>query len=121
MAATVNLRTQGDIAIIELSGYLDYESRELKLPELVMRELESGRRKFLLDFSGVQNTDSTGMGYIAQIWTMVTRYKGIVAGVSPGGQVRNLFKITRLDQAFDIYASLEEAIAAVQNQAVPTS
>ncbi len=76
--------------------------------------IDSGRTHLVLDLSGVMFIDSTGLSVLLNALRRVTRAGGRMAIVCSNPTVLRLFEITRLDTTFDLHASLEPALAAVQ-------
>jgi anti-sigma B factor antagonist len=76
--------------------------------------IESGKTQVVLDLSGVEFIDSTGLSVLLNGLRRVTRRGGRMALVCTNPTVLRLFVITRLDSTFKILGSREEALAAVQ-------
>ena len=81
-----------------------------RLDEAISR----GKTAVVLDLSGVEFIDSTGLSVILNGLRRVTRQRGRMALVCTNPTVLRLFEITRLDSTFDIHASREEALASVR-------
>ena len=73
--------------------------------------IEEGAEALVLDLSAVDLMDSTGLGALVASLKML-RGKGemVISGAS--GKVTSLFKITRMDQVFRIFANRDDAVAA---------
>lgn len=69
-----------------------------------------GKTAVVLDLSGTEFIDSTGLSVLLNGLRKVTRQHGRMAIVCTNPTVLRLFEITRLDSTFDIYASREEAL-----------
>jgi anti-anti-sigma factor len=71
--------------------------------------VEKKPARIVLDLSGVDYMDSSGIGTLVEIKRRVDKYKGkfILAALRP--RVRGLFEITRLEQFFTIAADAGEA------------
>jgi anti-sigma B factor antagonist len=76
--------------------------------------LSRGKTAVVLDLSDVEFIDSTGLSVLLNGLRHVTRRRGRMALVCNNPTVLRLFEITHLDATFDIHASREEAISAVQ-------
>jgi anti-sigma B factor antagonist len=68
----------------------------------------------VIDLSGVEFIDSTGLSVLLNGLRRVTRAQGKMALVISNPTVLRLFEITRLDSTFDIYSTREAALAGVQ-------
>jgi anti-sigma B factor antagonist len=76
--------------------------------------IAAGTRGVVIDLSGVEFIDSTGLSVLLNGLRRVTRAHGKMALVISNPTVLRLFEITRLDSTFDIQPSREAALAAVQ-------
>ena len=69
-----------------------------------------GKTAVVLDLTGVEFIDSTGLSVLLNGLRRVTRQRGHMAIVCTNPTVLRLFEITRLDTTFDIHESREEAL-----------
>src|SRR3954451_5832690 len=84
-----------------------------ELAEQLNEALASGRRRIVLDFSGVEFIDSTGLSVLLNALRRLGRVDGALSLVCTNPTVLRLFEITRLDSTFDIVSTREEALAHV--------
>ena len=112
----INVTNQGDIHILELSGELDYHSspelRE-KLTELTAKQAP----KILVNLSGVDYMDSSGIATFVEAFQKTKRYQGrlILAELTP--TVRGVFEIAKLDSIFEIAPTVAEAAGLLDAKA----
>ncbi len=99
---------QGDIQVLELSGELDYHSspelRE-KLAELTAKQAP----KILINLSGVDYMDSSGIATFVEAFQKTKRYQGRFILAELTATVRSVFEIAKLDNIFEIAPTLAEA------------
>ena len=76
--------------------------------------IASGAQAMVIDLSGVEFIDSTGLSVLLNGLRRVTRAQGRMALVVSNPTVLRLFEVTRLDSTFDIQPSREAALARVQ-------
>ena len=82
----------------------------IQFKEDMRSETESGASRVILDLSEVKFIDSSGLGAIvAAMKQLGSSRKLDLAGLSP--MVEKVFRLTRMDTVFDLYASLSEATA----------
>lgn len=76
-----------------------------------MREVTSQpSTRVLLDLSAVQFLDSSGLGAVVAVMKSLAPERPLeLAGLSPN--VERVFRLTRMDSVFSIYASVEAALA----------
>ena len=75
--------------------------------------VESGETAIVLDMTGVEFIDSTGLSVLLNGLRLVTQAHGRMAIVCTNPTVLRLFQITNLDETFDIFEDRESAIAHV--------
>jgi anti-sigma B factor antagonist len=76
--------------------------------------VESGKTAIVLDMTGVEFIDSTGLSVLLNALRRVTRQQGTLALAVSNPTVLRLFEITRLDSTFDLYPDRESAISRVR-------
>jgi anti-sigma B factor antagonist len=73
---------------------------------------QAGRRRILLDLTEVRFVDSTGLGAIIASLKQLGP-DGDLAICGAHDSVGSLFRLTRMDKVFRIFASQDEAVAAL--------
>ena len=76
----------------------------------VVRLIEAGDLRLVLDLEGVQFLDSSGLGAIVSILKAVGN-RGTLAVCNVRGAVLSLFQLTRMDRVFTLHATREDAVA----------
>lgn len=100
----------GPVALVEVDGELIVGNRE-SLKELVLRHLEAGDRKFVMDFASSSYIDSSGLGALVSLSRKIREVGGRlkIAGLNP--DLMTLFELTKLDTLFEIVDSRSTALA----------
>ncbi|KAF2992814.1 Anti-sigma-B factor antagonist [Methylocystis sp. MJC1] len=99
------------VAIIVKEERLDaHNSSELK--ERILRTLEEGGRRLVVDLADVKFIDSSGLGALLSGYKNANQRSGtfVLSGLQP--RVRSMFELTRLNRVFEIYPRLQEAISS---------
>jgi anti-sigma B factor antagonist len=78
----------------------------------ITRIAQAGRRRILLDLTEVRFVDSTGLGAIIASLKQLGP-DGDLAICGAHDSVGSLFRLTRMDKVFRIFASQDEAVAAL--------
>ncbi len=81
--------------------------------DLITSLLKEGRRKFVIDLSGITHIDSTGIGKFIASLSRIGQAGGSLGMAAAAGMVREGFRVTRLDKVFRFYPDVETAIAAM--------
>ena len=77
--------------------------------QAVVQLIEGGDTQLVLDLHKVDFLDSSGLGAMVSILKALGN-RGVVAVCNARGAVHSLFKLTRMDKVFPIWASREEAL-----------
>jgi anti-sigma B factor antagonist len=98
-----------DIIVLQVAGkMLDTDARALS--EKVKELVTGGVRKIILDLSGINLMNSCfGLGIIASCWGNMNRANGKLVIANPSPKVTKLLEITKLNQVFAVYKTIEEA------------
>jgi anti-sigma B factor antagonist len=72
-------------------------------------------RAIVLNFEGLQYMNSSGIGLLVTLLIRVNREKQRLLTYGLSEHYRNIFQITRLDDAISIYDSEEEAVRAADS------
>jgi anti-sigma B factor antagonist len=99
--------------LITVTGEI-HVSTAPEFSRLLNEAIESGKTQVVLDLSGVEFIDSTGLSVLLNGLRRVTRRGGRMALVCTNPTVLRLFIITRLDSTFKIVGSREEALEAIK-------
>ncbi|OUS35905.1 anti-anti-sigma factor [Rhodobacterales bacterium 56_14_T64] len=82
----------------------------IQFKEDMRSETESGASRVILDLSEVKFIDSSGLGAIVAAMKQLGASRKLdLAGLTP--MVDKVFRLTRMDTVFDLYASLNDATA----------
>lgn len=102
------------VHVIAIRGELDLHTA----PQLE-EQLEGLDANVILDLSGCEFIDSTGIGLIVRTWQRLDAVDGDggsrLALCGPGDQVRRLLEITGLESSLRTYAKRDEALAALRD------
>jgi anti-sigma B factor antagonist len=116
MLLSVTTRTcEPAITVIELSGRITLGRESGQIEAAILKALNEGSQRIVVDMSGVTYIDSTGIGIIAYCFGKISQKgaQGAVAGAS--GLVLEVFKLTRIDSVVKFYpdtAAASEALSA---------
>ena len=106
---SITIRQAGPISLLDVSGRLtSFEVGALR--DCISRLLKQGRKNIVLNLSGLQYLDSSGIGELARVYVSVVKASGQmkVVGLSP--KVEEILKITQLYQVFPDFPSEEAAL-----------
>lgn len=82
----------------------------IQFKEDMRAETESGQARVVLDLSAVTFIDSSGLGAIVAAMKQLGDGRRLdLAGLTP--MVDKVFRLTRMDTVFSLFATLDEALA----------
>jgi anti-sigma B factor antagonist len=100
---------KGDACLVTLSGEVDvYTAPALR--ERLVEDIEGGCPMVVIDMSGVDFIDSSGLGVLVSALKRVSEAGITMRIVCDSEPVLKIFRITGLDKVFDLVPSLDEAI-----------
>jgi anti-anti-sigma factor len=105
--------------VIERTAIARFVDSEILFEEAVVRAVgdqldrlvaEEGHARFLLNFSGVRHLSGAVLGRLARLWRRVEPARGRVqlCGLDP--LLRDMVRISHLDQVFEVFADEAEAL-----------
>jgi anti-sigma B factor antagonist len=106
---SVTIRQQDHVALLDVTGRLTFfEVRELR--DSVQSLLREKRKNILLNLSGLQYLDSSGIGELARIYVAVVKQGGTMKVVGLAPKVEEVLKITHLSQVFQEFPDEQTAL-----------
>ena len=91
----------GGIVLVEVDGELIVGNRE-ELKQSVLERVESGERKFVIDFQESSYIDSSGLGALVSLSRKIRESGGELRLAGLNEDLRTLFELTKLDTLFQI-------------------
>jgi anti-sigma B factor antagonist len=120
MELSVMSRREGARTVISVTGEIDvYTAPTLRerLNELVGQ----GEYDLVVDMAGVEFLDSTGLGVLVGGLKRTRSHQGTLRLVCNQEKIIKVFRITGLTKVFPIYASLDDALTAVDQPPITGS
>ena len=107
----------GGAVVLHCQGRVIFRSEARSLCGLISEVLPSARR-MVVDLEGVESLDSGALGelVLTHMWAEAAGYA--LKFASPSESVRGLFESTNLVSVFDVYESVDEAVAALHGEEV---
>ena len=76
--------------------------------------MNRGYKRVVMDFSELDWTNSAGIGAIISCYHTLRRNEGELKFASPTPKVEFYLNITKLNQVFEVYSSVDEAVESFQ-------
>ena len=108
---SIKIRQAGVVSLVDVSGRLtSFETGALR--DSISRLLKQGHKDIVLNLSGLQYLDSSGIGELARVYVSVVKQNGQMKAVGLSAKVEEILKITRLYQVFPEFPDEEAALAS---------
>lgn len=98
------------VVVVTVDGQLIVGNRH-ELKQKVTDALESGERKFLIDFTKTGYIDSSGLGVLVSLSRRIREAEGDLRLAGLNEDLRTLFELTKLDTLFNIADTSSAALA----------
>lgn len=98
------------VVVVTVDGQLIVGNRH-ELKQKVTDALESGERKFLIDFTKTGYIDSSGLGVLVSLSRRIREAEGDLRLSGLNEDLRTLFELTKLDTLFNIADTSSAALA----------
>lgn len=110
----LKVRCKADVAIIEVEGKVNINS--YKLIETVGSLMDKGTTKIIIDMRNVDFIDYNGLSVLAITYKSVLNRKGALRLSGVSSHALELLRIVKLDDVFEIYNSLKDALASFRKK-----
>jgi len=97
------------ILVIEIGGRITLGPERGQIQAAVTKALNDGIKKLVFDLSQVAYIDSTGIGIIAYCFGKISQQGATAAVSGAGGLVKEVFKLTRLDNVIPFFPDILSA------------
>jgi len=101
------------ISIIDIQGDVTGFAEET-LMDAFSQASKNGTSAVLLNFTGLDYMNSSGIGLLVTLLIRTQRQKQLLIVFGLDQHYQEIFKLTRLDEAIGIYKDETDALAAVQ-------
>jgi anti-sigma B factor antagonist len=98
-------------AVITISGRLALGGETEKLHAAVNGLLQKDHKRVVLDISGLDYVDSSGVGMLVSCLTNVKKAGGDLKVVGANQRIRRIFSMTGIDNLMQMFPTVAEATA----------
>jgi anti-sigma B factor antagonist len=111
---TMDVRPAGEgVAIVDITGEITSAS-EPALMDAFARATGEDTRAVILDFTGLEYMNSGGIGLLVTMLVRANRQRQRLMALGLTDHYRQIFSLTRLDEAIGVFDSEEQALAALE-------
>ena len=109
MNFSLKIRQQDQVALVDVVGHLTFfEVGALR--DSIQSLLKENRRNILLNLSGLEYLDSSGIGELARMYVSVVKQGGAMKVIGLTSKVEEVLKITHLSQVFQEFPDVQSAL-----------
>ena len=110
MELDITAKVEGDYSIVSVKGEIDLYSSTMLREYMLTTMKQRSSHGLIVELAEVSYIDSSGIATMVEGLQLANKsaIKFKVAGLSP--RVLEVFELMRLEQVFDIYDSVEEAL-----------
>ena len=113
---TMDVReVSGRVSVVDIRGDVTSASESV-LSEAYARASTPTTRAIVLNFSGLEYMNSGGIGMLVTLLVRANRQRQRLLAFGLNQHYRQIFELTRLDEAIGIHDSEEAAVAAVDGR-----
>lgn len=99
------------VSVVHLEGDFLLEPEQNKLREKIHELVDRGSKNFIIDLTGVKHINSCGLGSLICAYTSARKTGGNLRLAGASRAVQELLKITQLVKIFEMFPTLEQALA----------
>jgi anti-anti-sigma regulatory factor len=111
MTMALNIRFDGDVAILSNFARLMNDPRYVDAARDVQDLLDQGYRSYVIELAGVRETGPSFLGVLMTISREIRHHGGDVVLAHPSRDVEKYLGEMKMDEYWDIFATVEEAEA----------
>ena len=112
----LRLRYAEQVVIIDILGKITAGNGATTLHDQFLELLTADRRQILLNLEQTTYADSFGLAEIVACYKRARERNGAIGLLCPPGRVRDLLRVTRLDEVLEIFTKEDEALAAIDRR-----
>ena len=101
------------VAVVAVRGVISFGESARQFSSFLRELLDAGTPAVLIDMSGIDNVDSTGLGELVGYMQRFENEGRRLALLRPHRRIQSLLRLTRLDEVFRIFESQDEAIESL--------
>jgi anti-sigma B factor antagonist len=106
---SATIRQSARVSLIDLNGRLTFFEVGI-LRENITRLVREGRKQMVLNLSGLQYLDSSGIGELARMYVMVVKNGGEMKVIGLTPKIEEILKVTHLYQVFPEFPDEQAAL-----------
>lgn len=115
MSLKVETRQLDGVTVVSCHGRIILGEESAGMRETLKRALTSSRQ-LVLDLSGVSYIDSSGLGTLVGVYSSARAAGADIKLAGLNQRLRDLLQITKLVTVFEVYDTVQQAVAALKQR-----
>lgn len=111
--ATMTVRKEGETAVVDVHGEVNAFAETI-LMDAFSQAVAAGARNILLNFSEMEYMNSSGIGLLVTMLIRAKRQNVRMLACGLTDHYRQIFELTRLNEAIAVFPNEQEALEAVR-------
>jgi anti-sigma B factor antagonist len=104
---------ESGVTVVTVRGVINFGESAREFSSYLQELLDAGVPSVLVDMSGIDNVDSTGLGELVGYLQRFEKEGRRLALYRPHRRILSLLRLTRLDEIFPIFDDRAEAVATL--------
>ena len=99
------------VGVVTISGRLSLGGETERLDAAIKGMLQKNVKMFILDITGLEYVDSSGIGMLVSCLTNAKKAGGELKLVGANPRIKRIFSMTGVDTIMSMYGTMDEATA----------
>ena len=112
----INYKKDGATLLVTLGGDIDHHTAQEISDGIARSFRHSHCKNIVIDFSGVDFMDSSGIGMLIGRYKETEIFGGALAAVSVSNELMKIFRISGLNKIIDCYDNARLALSALRGE-----
>jgi anti-anti-sigma factor len=112
----IEKRSRGKVTILDIEGAIKLGESADFFSQALDNVLRKEKTNVVINFSGINYIDSTGMGELIGYLSKFSGENRQVVLVNPSGRILRLLEVVRLDRVFKLFPDEDSAVDYAENQ-----
>lgn len=108
----VTQKEKNGVTVLSLGGEVTINTTE-ELTKIFKKNIANKTRKVVVDLGKLEYIDSSGLACLIRFSRDLQKIQGVLFFCSLSPKIRSIFAITRLEDAFKVYDTEEEALREI--------
>jgi len=108
----MSIKTQkiDSVILLALDGNILGGPESTEINQNLLKFIEEGYKKFIIDLSNVNIMNSSGLGTLIASLSTIKKNGGFLRIAGANSKIQNLFNVTKLNTVFELSESVDSAL-----------